>query len=125
MTTADDDTTPDAPRLGDGGLTPLSEASGLCGGPGQISCSEANELIQSSLDRATDADTGTKVAEHLGDCPPCEHEFVVYQRIIGALERCRPSLPDDTKGRLEKFCTDLCNGEVPADQLLDADRLPD
>jgi hypothetical protein len=125
MSTDDDETTPSAPRLGDGALTPLSEASGLCGGPGQISCSEANELIQSYLDRATDPDTGTKVAEHLGDCPPCEHEFVVYQRIIGALERCRPSLPDDTKGRLEQFCTDLCNGEVPADQLLDADRLPD
>lgn len=88
-------------------LTRLSEASGLCGGPGQISCSEANELIQSYLDRHTDPETGERVAEHLGDCPPCESEFVVYQRIIASLSRCRPDLPADTKQRLERFCKDL------------------
>ena len=84
-------------------LTPLSESSGLCGGPGQISCSEANELIQIYLDRRTDPDTGERVAEHLGDCPPCESEFVVYQRIIASLSRCRPDLPPDTKQRLEQL----------------------
>lgn len=95
---------PDAPSPG---LTPLSESSGLCGGPGQLSCAEANELIQAYLDRHTDADTGEKVAEHLGDCPPCESEFVVYQRIIESLSRCRPDLPVDTRQRIERFCRDL------------------
>ena len=47
------------------------------------------------------------MAEHLGDCPPCESEFVVYQRIIDSLSRCRPDLPPDTKQRLERFCQDL------------------
>ena len=92
--------------------TPLSEASGLCGGPGQISCSEANELIQSYLDRLTDPDTGERVAEHLGDCPPCEAEFVVYQRIIESLSRCRPEPPPDTRQRLERFCRDLSCDET-------------
>jgi hypothetical protein len=95
----------DEARLAD--LTPLSEASGLCGGPGQISCTEANELIQSYLDRLTDPDTGERVAEHLGDCPPCESEFVVYQRIIESLSRCRPEPPLETRQRLERFCRDL------------------
>jgi hypothetical protein len=94
-------------------LSPLSESSGLCGGPGQISCSEANELIQTYLDRHTDPETGGRVAEHLGDCPPCESEFVVYQRIIASLSRCRPDLPPDTKQRLEQFCEGLsCDDEV-------------
>lgn len=95
-------------------LTPLSESSGLCGGPGQISCSEANELIQTYLDRHTDPVTGERVAEHLGDCPPCESEFVVYQRIIESLSRCRPDVPQDTKQRLETFCRDLACGEADA-----------
>jgi hypothetical protein len=100
----------DAPKLTD--LTPLSESSGLCGGPGQISCSEANELIQVYLDHTTDPETGERVAEHLGDCPPCESEFVVYQRIIASLSRCRPDLPPDTKQRLEQFCQGLsCDDE--------------
>jgi hypothetical protein len=90
-----------------GGLAPLSEESGLCGGPGQISCSEANELIQHYLDHITDPDTGERVAEHLGDCPPCETEFVVYQRIVESLSRCRPQTPPDTRERLERFCRDL------------------
>ena len=93
-------------------LVPLSEASGLCGGPGQLSCDEANELIQTYLDHAVDPDTGEKLTEHLGDCPPCEHEFVVYQRIVDALARCRPDVPADTKQRLKQYCTSLCEGEV-------------
>jgi anti-sigma factor (TIGR02949 family) len=92
-------------------LVPLSEASGLCGGPGQLSCDEANELIQTYLDHAVDPDTGEKLTEHLGDCPPCEHEFVVYQRIVDALGRCRPDVPADTKQRLAQYCTSLCEGE--------------
>lgn len=89
------------------GVAPLSESSGLCGGPGQLSCAEANELIQAYLDRHTDPDTGEKVAEHLGDCPPCENEFAVYQRIVESLSRCRPDVPSDTRQRLERFCRDL------------------
>ncbi len=92
-------------------LHPLSETSGLCGGPGQLTCSEANELIQTVLDRRIDPERGELVAEHLGDCPPCETEFVVYQRIIASLSRCRPDLPSDTKDRLERFCRDLSCGD--------------
>ena len=91
-------------------LVPLSEASGLCGGPGQMSCSEANDLIQTYLDKNTDPDTGALLTEHLGDCPPCESEFAVYERIMGALERCRPDLPPDTEQRLKQFCSELCDG---------------
>lgn len=91
-------------------IQPLSEASGLCGGPGQLSCGEANELIQTYLDKMTDLDSGTKVAQHLSDCPPCESELVVYQRIIASLERCRPHVPPDTAERLQRFCTDLRAG---------------
>jgi hypothetical protein len=98
-----------------GEALPLSEDSGLCGGPGQLSCAEANELIQSVLDRLTDPVTGDKVREHLGDCPPCETEFVVYQRIIASLERCRPEPPPDTRERLQRFCTELSKGERTAD----------
>lgn len=92
---------------------PLSEDSGLCGGPGQISCGEANELLQSYLDHVTDEENGRRVSDHLGDCPPCESEFVVYQRIISALERCRPDLPEDTRIRLERFCIELSTSEHP------------
>jgi hypothetical protein len=88
-------------------IEPLSEDSGLCGGPGQLSCSEANELIQFYVDRLTDRDSGERVAEHLGDCPPCEFELVVYQRIIASLERCRPHVPPDTAERLHRFCSEL------------------
>ncbi len=95
------------PPVGTAAVPPLSEDSGLCGGPGQISCSEANELIQTYLDHHTDPVTGERVQEHLGDCPPCETEFVVYQRIIASLSRCRPSLPPETKDRLERFCDGL------------------
>jgi Putative zinc-finger len=95
-------------------LVPLSEASGLCGGPGQLSCDEANDLIQTYLDEAVDPDTGTKLTEHLGDCPPCEHEFVVYQRIVDALGRCREELPADTAARLQQYCSSLCDGTDPA-----------
>jgi hypothetical protein len=105
----------DASRLDDAAALPLSEDSGLCGGPGQISCAEANELIQSLLDRLTDPATGEKVREHLGDCPPCETEFVVYQRIIASLERCRPEPPPATRERLERFCSGLSSGELPAE----------
>lgn len=108
--TAADGASP-APKLTP--LVPLSEASGLCGGPGQLSCTEANELIQTYLDSAVDPDTGEKVAEHLGDCPPCEHEFVVYQKIVDALGRCRQDPPADTAARLKQYCTSLCDGEVP------------
>ena len=93
-------------------LVPLSEASGLCGGPGQLSCDEANELIQTYLDHAVDPGTGEKLTEHLGDCPPCEHEFVVYQRIVEALGRCRPDVPADTAQRLKSYCTSLCEGDA-------------
>lgn len=101
--------------LSRGGVPQLSEDSGLCGGPGQISCSEANELIQSYLDHHTDPQTGERVAEHLGDCPPCESELVVYQRIIDALQRCRPDVPEDTRARLERFCTEMCTGDDATD----------
>ena len=93
--------------------TPLSEDSGLCGGPGQLSCGEANELLLSYLDHVTDAEKDRLVSEHLGGCPPCETEFVVYQRIMSALERCRPDLPSDTKARLERFCVELSTSDHP------------
>ena len=96
---------PDVPLI-----RPLSESSGLCGGPGQLSCGEANELIQQYLDKVTDLDSGAKVAQHLSDCPPCESEMVVYQRIIASLERCRPHVPPDTAERLQRFCSDLRTG---------------
>lgn len=92
----------------------LSEDSGLCGGPGQITCSEANELIQFYVDKLvdklgdTDADTG--VEEHVGECPPCEFEVLVYQRIIESLERRRPHVPPDTAERLNRFCSELRSG---------------
>ena len=95
-------------------LVPLSEASGLCGGPGQLSCDEANDLIQTYLDSSVDPDTGTKLTEHLGDCPPCEHEFVVYQRIVDALGRCRQDPPPEISERLQQYCTSLCEGAEPA-----------
>ena len=95
-------------------LVPLSEASGLCGGPGQLSCAEANDMIQTYLDSAVDPESGEKLTEHLGDCPPCESEFVVYQKIVDALGRCREELPADTAARLQSYCSSLCEGEQPA-----------
>ena len=95
-------------------LVPLSEASGLCGGEGQLSCAEANDLIQTYLDSAVDPESGEKLTEHLGDCPPCESEFVVYQKIVDALGRCREELPADTAARLQSYCSSLCEGEQPA-----------
>ncbi len=88
-------------------LTPLSEASGLCGGPGQLSCDEANEMIQDYLDNHADSEVTAKVMDHMGDCPPCESEFVVYQRIIVALSRCREDPPAETRERLAHFCRGL------------------
>lgn len=105
--TADHDDTPLAAPL-----TPLSEASGLCGGPGQLSCSEVNEFVQEFLDQTVDPELHQQVQQHLGNCPPCESEFVVYQRIISALERCRPDLPIDAAARIQKFCSDLCDGSA-------------
>jgi hypothetical protein len=64
-------------------------------------------MLQLYVDRYTDAESGTKMAQHLGECPPCESELVVYQRIIAALQRCRPDLPADTAERLHRFCADL------------------
>lgn len=100
-------------------IQPLSEASGLCGGPGQLSCGEANELIQFYIDEVADSDAGTRVAEHLHDCPPCESEMVVYQRIVAALSRCRPDVPPDVEQRIKRFCTELSTGEHDRDVLVD------
>lgn len=119
MSTADDPTTPPVvpPNPEHAGpltpLVPLSEESGLCGGPGQLSCAEANDMIQTYLDSAVDPDSGEKLTEHLGECPPCEHEFVVYQRIVDALARCRQGLPEATAQRLHSYCDSLCSGETP------------
>lgn len=104
---------------------PLTAASGVCGGEGQMSCEEAEQLIQLYLDRAVagsellgegTSEVVVQVTEHLGLCPPCESEFAVYQRISLALSRCRPDLPPDTRQRLERFCSDLCSGsdDTPA-----------
>lgn len=91
-------------------VEPLSESSGLCGGPGQISCGEANELIQFYVDELTEPEARERLAEHLGECPPCEFETLVYQRIIESLERCRPHVPPDTAARLHRFCDELRSG---------------
>jgi hypothetical protein len=85
----------------------LSEESGLCGGPGQLTCTEANELIQFYLDRATDEESIAKMTAHVGDCPPCEVEVIVYRRIIASLGRCREDIPAETADRLRRFCADL------------------
>jgi len=100
-------------------VRPLSEASGLCGGPGQMSCVEANELIQYYVDSFIDGDERSRVAEHLHDCPPCELEAVVYKRIIASLERCRPHVPSDTAERLQRFCSDLRDGRYPLADTVD------
>lgn len=100
-------------------IEPLAPESGLCGGPGQISCDEANELLQRYLDHVGDSDTDLRVAGHLGDCPPCESEAVMYQRIISSLERCRPHVPSDVEQRIQRFCTELCTGEHDDDVLAD------
>ena len=100
-------------------VEPLSEASGLCGGPGQLSCGEANELIQYYIDQVADADAGLRVAEHLHDCPPCESEVIVYQRIVAALSRCRPDVPPDVEQRIKRFCTELSAGAHDGDLLVD------
>ena len=110
--TSDDPTSKPTDASGPTPLVPLSEASGLCGGPGQLSCDEANDLIQIYIDSAVDPASGDKLTEHLGDCPPCEHEFVVYQRIVDALARCRPGLPEDTAQRLHSSCSSLCESDV-------------
>lgn len=96
-------------------FVPLSEQSGMCGGDGQISCEEANELIQDFLDKVTDAGRGELLHEHLGDCPPCESEFHVYQRIVESLARCRPHIPEETADRIKHYCEGLCAGEGDGD----------
>ncbi|MGB3412215.1 MAG: zf-HC2 domain-containing protein [Microthrixaceae bacterium] len=93
---------------------PLSEQSGMCGGQGQISCDEANELIQDFLDKVTDSANGAVLQEHLGDCPPCESEFHVYQRIVESLARCRPDIPSETADRIKQYCEGLCSGDESA-----------
>ncbi len=93
-------------------FVPLSEQSGVCGGQGQISCEEANELIQEFLDKAADDDHRAVLQEHLGDCPPCESEFHVYQRIVESLARCRPDIPAETADRIKQYCDSLCSGEA-------------
>lgn len=85
----------------------LSEASGLCGGDGQMSCDEANKLIQMVIDELIDAEERTRLEEHLGDCSPCESEFVVYQRIVTSLSNARPNIPTETASRLAKYCDEI------------------
>lgn len=100
-------------------VQPLSEASGLCGGPGQISCEEANELVQFYVDQLADPEARARMAEHVGDCPPCEFEVVVYQRIIASLGRCRPDVPPDTAARLSRYCQELHDGLHDRDPIED------
>lgn len=85
----------------------LSVDSGLCGGPGQISCDEANEMIQMVIDQLVDAEEHARLDEHLGDCSPCESEFVVYQRIVTSLSNARPFMPPETASRLQHYCDEL------------------
>lgn len=93
----------------------LSPSSGLCGGPGQISCEEANEMIQMVLDHLSDSDSERMFNEHVGDCPPCESEFIVYERIVASLVRSRPRMPGDTASRIQSFCNGLSSGAGAAD----------
>lgn len=95
----------------------LSADSGLCGGPGQISCEEANEMIQMVIDQVVDAEEHAKLEEHLGDCSPCESEFVVYQRIVTSLSNARPYMPPETAARLQRYCDELRKGGIqPLDE---------
>lgn len=85
----------------------LSESSGLCGGDGQMTCDEANQLIQMVIDELIDIDERTRLEEHLGDCSPCESEFFVYQRIVTSLSKARPNIPTDTASRLAHYCDEM------------------
>ena len=85
-------------------VAPLAPESGLCGGPGQMSCEDANEMIQMVLDHLSDSDGEQLFNEHMGECPPCESEFVVYQRIVASLVRTRPAMPDEAFARLMNYC---------------------
>lgn len=100
-------------------MAPLSPSSGLCGGPGQLSCEDANELLQMYLDHVVEPEQESLVAEHLGDCPPCESEAVMYRRIIESLERCRPHVPEDVQARIQRYCTELSSGAHDGDPLPD------
>lgn len=99
-------------------LPPLSMDSGLCGGPGQMSCEEANEMIQMVLDHLVDSEKQAKLVEHFGDCSPCESEFVVYERIVASLTRARPALPVDAEQRLKHYCSGLAS--TPSDDGSDS-----
>lgn len=89
----------------------LTESSGLCGGPGQLSCEEAHEMIQMIVDHLSDSNTEQLFNEHVGDCPPCESEFIVYERIVASLTRARPRIPDEAASRIHEFCNGLSDGD--------------
>lgn len=61
-------------------------------------------MIQMVLDHLSDSDGEQLFNEHMGECPPCESEFVVYQRIVASLVRTRPAMPDEAVARLMNYC---------------------
>lgn len=88
------------------------ESAGLCGGPGQMPCQDAHELLHHYLDVDCDQELRDRIKGHLERCPSCDSEFAVYSRIVSSLSKCRDELPADAAARITEFCATFCSEEL-------------
>lgn len=88
------------------------ESAGLCGGPGQLPCQDAHELIHHYLDTDCDQELRARIQGHLERCPSCDSEFAVYTKIVTSLSKCRSEIPEDAAERIKDFCAKLSSGDL-------------
>ncbi|HVM40144.1 MAG TPA: zf-HC2 domain-containing protein [Acidimicrobiia bacterium] len=75
-----------------------------------LDCREIARVLQAHLDGELAAADAAEVAEHLGECPPCDVEAETYREIKTALRRTANSLPPDMVQRLRRYCDELTAG---------------
>ena len=82
--------------------------------PQDPSCEQVAEVLQAYLDGELGPDDAGLVAAHLEHCERCRIEAATYQRVIDAIRRQRPPVPQEVNDRLAALVDELAPPEGPA-----------
>jgi mycothiol system anti-sigma-R factor len=74
---------------------------------GSDPCGEALDHLFAYIDRELPDDELRHIAEHLSECPPCEAERRIQERIKSIIAECpHENAPDDLRQRVAKIVED-------------------
>ncbi len=64
-------------------------------------CDEALERLYEFIDRELPDSDLVRIGEHLNDCPPCNEELQVNQKIKDIVSRCpKEAAPDEMRAKI-------------------------